>query len=302
MNIVCLFPGQGSQDPSFARGFADSEFEGSCCAHAQRYHQWSLMHSHASFIQPRIVGDALWIWEQLLPFLGAHNVSISGHSLGELTASSVNLQWEWERTLALAHTREELMHKQSRIFGEVQVAALLGPIDRIALSRICHPLQGPWIMNDNALEQIVIGGSPQHIAEIMEQKATLGVRKQITLPMSVLSHCSAMEGMTASFQSPLMAMKSHRPPLYEQISSVDLESKNSIEKIQTSLVEQLTSCVRFRELIAWHDLQKTNIFIEVGSGQVLRGLVQKNSSTPCFSTQTAHKLNEVIHILTEHAL
>jgi len=300
MKIVCLFPGQGSQDELFYKGFLGSQYEQSCQKMQDSFEQWSQKNSSSLFIQPLIIQHSAWIWSLIAPHLKSHHVSLCGHSLGEVTACALSSQWPIHDLLTTGQVRETLMKTCSS--QDINVSALLGPIDRKKLNALLQSCckEGPWLMNDNSLEQIVIGGTHQHIQELLrDHKEDLGIRKSITLPMSVLSHCPVLDKITNPFKNHLKKM-TYQNPLYDMRSGADLMLKKSPMDFQEALIAQLTRPVRFRELIDHYTHHEpVDCFIEIGSKMILTNLVKKISPISCYSTQNADKLDALIQLLSK---
>jgi [acyl-carrier-protein] S-malonyltransferase len=297
MQILCLFPGQGSQQRDFFE-----KFEGTRCAESAReakarLEKWLEKHSQPDNIQAHIVGTSLWAFEQLRPYLKEHDIWVGGHSLGEVTATSINLGWSWEETLALAQKREELMHSCCPEGAEVY--AVLGKIERNKIASLCNPVHGPWLMNDNSWEQVVIGGY-QGTGVLLEG---LGAKRILRLPMGVLSHCIALEPMCAVFQKHLPKIVPLHAPLYPQRLCRTLETTTDAETLVNNLVQQLVEPVRFREMIESLQALSWDAIIEVGPGSVLSGLVKKIApELPVLKTSSGESLEEVLGLLEKELI
>ncbi len=288
VRVMCLFSGQGSQQSDFFSNFKSSSWEALAIEGEYDLSQWCQKHAGSSTdIQAHIVGISRWLWARLEPFLEKHEVCLGGHSLGELTATSVNLGWGLLETLELAQCRENLMKRASPLNSEV--LALLGPLDRKKLADYCNPVNGPWLMNDNGPEQVIIGGPCGLMDRVHMLKEILGFKRALKIPMTMLSHCPALESMTASFQKAVELVPS--PPLgrYEQRICRNGKSLNNSIDLKENLVLQLTQCVHFREMI---ETVEPDLFLEIGPRTILTGLIQKMTSIPCLALNSAEKLEE----------
>lgn len=297
MKILCLFPGQGSQERSVHERFAQSPYAAFAKEQELRLEQWLVQHADLEAVQPRIVGTSLWIWNVLQPFLQNHELFFSGHSLGELTASSLNLHWSYEDTLSLAYTRECLMKSLSQRYEGIEILALLGALDKNKIASFCDSSDGPWLMNDNGREQIVIGGFKGQKEKWEERKEECGIKKIVPIAMPVLSHCPPLKAIQPEFQQVLTNIQS-QSPLILQKSSSSLQWLKEERKIKQNLVDQLSDRICFYDNILAFEGQ-VDCVVEVGPQQILTGLCKKIfTQTPVFSTQSWEKMEQFLSFMT----
>lgn len=297
MKILCLFPGQGSQERNLSERFAESPYAAFAKEQECFLEEWLVKNADIEAIQPRIVGTSLWIWSILHPYLANHEVFFSGHSLGELTASSLNLKWSYEETLSLAYTREILMKKLSQNYKAIEILALLGTLNKDKIASFCEPDCGPWIMNDNSREQIVVGGLEGHKAKWEERKEICGIKKILPIAMPVLSHCAPLRAIQPDFERAISKISSQEPMVLQKSSS-SLEWLTDEGSIKKNLVQQLADRICFYENML--DLDgKVDCVLEIGPQQILTGLCKKIfNQTPVFSTQSWEKIEHFLSYMT----
>ena len=128
--------------------------------------------------------------------------------------------------------------------------------------------------NFNAPGQIVIAGASAAVDRCVQELKNRGVRKLVPLPVSVPSHCALMRP-AADALAPLIAalpLARLRIPL---INNADAAPLTDPEEIRSSLLRQLTSAVRWDESIRLMGREGCRLFVEIGPGRVLGGLVKR---------------------------
>lgn len=293
MRVVVLFPGQGSQDPKI---FADDTLWDSW------RHEWGLLQSSSpvckedilaqlnstAVTQPAIVGYSYHAFKTLQPLLkeNGHDITaLAGHSLGELTATAVSLNWGVERAMGLAQCRGKLMQQVCDDFGQkVGMQAWIGrAINKSAIRELLARKTNLWFLNDNSPGQVVIGGVLQHFTS--EDLSSCSVAKVITLPVSVISHCPLFETMLPSWRTAL-SLAPWGELTYPIVNHTNLNSLQDPSDAYDNLGQQLTQEVRFQDMIEKLSLT-TDLFIEVGPSQILKSLVGKITTTRCLSLSEA---------------
>jgi [acyl-carrier-protein] S-malonyltransferase len=206
------------------------------------------------------------------PFLAA------GHSLGELTALTAGNALSFEDGVALVRERGRLMTKA----GEIRpgaMAALLGleldVVEAICLEATQAVGEVVVVANDNCPGQIVISGFDRAVSHAVDLAIARGVKKAVRLAVSVAAHSPLMSSVTGQFSNALSNIPFKTPEncIYSNASGVPMIA---IEDIRFQLNRQLTHSVRWRECIeAMIRDSGATLFIEVGPGEVLTGLVKR---------------------------
>ena len=197
----------------------------------------------------------------------------AGHSLGEYSALAAVGALSFEDGLRVVRRRGELMAQA----GERRpgtMSAVMGADDE-DVEAACEAVseEGDGVVqtaNYNAPGQIVISGDPEAV-----EQATARIKgRAIPLPVS------------GAFHSPLMEYA--REGLGEVLSSVDIQEPNcpvylnvtgqastDPDEIRQRLMEQLLSPVRWAQSLRHMQADGASRFVEVGAGNVLRGLVER---------------------------
>lgn len=221
---------------------------------------------------------------------------VAGHSLGEYSALAAASAVALSDVAKLLRLRGESMQAAFPV-GEGAMAALLGADIDMTLEIIkIAGLEGVCdIANDNAPGQVVISGHINAIRKAIELSSKFGVRKAVLLPVSAPFHCSMMRPASALMAKALAEIDIYSPvvPLVTNTSAVAIDG--TAFEIRKSLVDQITSMVRWRESILWMSAQHVSTVIEMGAGKVLTGLNKRiNKNLTATSLQEAGDVDRFI--------
>jgi [acyl-carrier-protein] S-malonyltransferase len=208
-------------------------------------------------------------------------VFIAGHSLGEISALVASASISFEDGLKLVQRRGELM----KIAGEISpggMAAILG-LEVQILDEICSQASDETgqvqIANDNCPGQIVISGNLSALEKAMDLAKDQGARKILPLKVSIAAHSKLMETIIKDFHDTLEKIEGFRDSEVPVISNVMATPIKSTSDLKDDLLAQLTSRVRWTESIQYMQEHGVSIFIELGSGNVLTGLLKRINGT-----------------------
>jgi [acyl-carrier-protein] S-malonyltransferase len=96
----------------------------------------------------------------------------------------------------------------------------------------------------------------------------------VVLPVSVPSHCSLMEPASRRLREELERAP-WRDPSVEVVTNVDGVPVRTAAEAKTALIRQLSNPVRWEASVRRMAADGVQIFIEVGPGRVLSGLVKR---------------------------
>ncbi len=210
------------------------------------------------------------------PFQPAY---VAGHSLGELTALTAAGAMSFPEGLRLVRRRGELM-KEADTYSPGGMAAILG-LDAAQLTAICAEARAAAggvvvVANDNCPGQVVLAGDEQALASAMERAGAAGAKKVVRLPISIAAHSPLMARAQEEFRKALDATN-FQPPVLPIIGNTQAIPLNTAAAVRDELSAQLTSPVRWTESVqAMLDAGITT-FVELGSKDVLVGLVKRIS-------------------------
>ena len=198
----------------------------------------------------------------------------AGHSLGEYSALSAAGVISKEDTARLVFKRGALMHREAtRNHGAMH--AIIGlPIDTVA--DLVTEVQKDGLVsvaNHNTELQIVITGAPEAVEKVSSLATAQGA-KSVPLKVSGAWHSELIKGAEEEFKAYLDTADFNRPGK-SILFNVTADSSNDSDEIKDIMGRQLCSPVRWYDTISKLMENNVEIFVEVGPGRVLAGLLKK---------------------------
>ena len=275
--IAFLFSGQGAQTPGMGQswikhgGRAKAVFDmaetlrpGTC---AECFEGDKETLSQTQNTQPCLFCVDLAAAEALRE-AGISPAAVAGFSLGEIPAAAFAGMLSPEKAFALVVERGLAMQACAQA-NPGSMAAVLGLSDE-TVEAACEA-HGSFPVNYNCPGQLVIAGETEALtATIAELKAVKG--RVLPIGVSGAFHTPYMKGAKEALQDFLSKnpLRIPRLPLY-----ANQTGKPYAEPLEKQLCEQVANPVRWKETLfnMWQD--GIRVFIEVGIGQTLCGLVKK---------------------------
>jgi len=198
----------------------------------------------------------------------------AGHSLGEYSALCASDIVSREDTFRLVFKRGELMHREA-VKNKGAMHAILGlPID--AVSQIVEKVKEEGVVavaNHNAEKQIVITGSPDPVEKASSLATSQGA-KAIPLKVSGAWHSELIQGAQEEFKD-LIESIPFNVPQRPAIFNVTADFEKNPAEIKSIMARQLCSPVKWYDSMCKLMDEHIEIFVEVGPGRVLTGLLKK---------------------------
>ena len=211
---------------------------------------------------------------------------VAGHSLGEFSALVANGTLHFEDALNLVSQRAQAMQKACELQPST-MAAVLGLEDAI-VETICSETEGIVVAaNYNCPGQLVISGEIDAVNKACEALKEAGARRALVLPVGGAFHSPLMEPAREQLASAIENTSFNAPhcPIYQNVTASAISDASAIK---TNLISQLTAPVRWTQSVQQMIADGATLFIEVGPGNVLQGLVKKidrNAETTSATTQ-----------------
>lgn len=308
MDIVLLFPGQGSQKVGMGRdlhaAFPEARAAFDAVDAAVKAPLATLMFegpadelTRTLNAQPALLAHSAAAWAVLRPRLAGRVVAAAGHSLGEFSAYHAAGSLELADAARIVRRRGELMY-EAGVARPGAMAAILGVLDQ-PLAALCAQASAECGLvvpaNFNSDEQVVVSGEVAGVERVMELAKGAGAKRCLPLPVSGAFHSPLMapatEGLAAALEAAAWA-----PAQFPVWANVNAEPVTDPARARALLREQLTATVQWtavmRALAAAHP---TALFVELGSGSVLAGLARRLA--PGVRTATCGTASEVEALL-----
>jgi [acyl-carrier-protein] S-malonyltransferase len=130
------------------------------------------------------------------------------------------------------------------------------------------------IANDNGGGQVVASGTKKAVDQAIEIAKGKGARRAMLLSVSAPFHCALMQPAAKAMEAAL-AKVTIAVPKIPVLANVTARPILDAEGIRRALVAQITGTVRWRESVAFMANAGVNLFLELGSGKVLTGLLKR---------------------------
>lgn len=202
---------------------------------------------------------------------------VAGHSLGEFSALVAAGAMNFEDGLRLVSKRAMAMQKACEAVPSTMAAVLGLPDEKV--EEICKATDGIVVpANYNCPGQLVISGEIPAVDAACEAAKAAGAKRALRLPVGGAFHSPLMEPAREELAKAIAetAFKAPVCPVYQNVSTTAITDP---EQIQKNLIAQLTAPVKWTQSVQNMVKDGATVFIEVGPGKVLQGLVKKIEPT-----------------------
>jgi [acyl-carrier-protein] S-malonyltransferase len=304
-----LFPGQGSQTVGMGKELSDNyevarrTFEEADEALGYKLSQICFEGPEeklklTEITQPAILTASVAAWRVLLEKDVKPNFSadfVAGHSLGEYSAHVAAGTLTFADAVRTVRNRGKYMQEAVPV-GVGAMAAILGmPLDKVeeiaadaAQGEVCQAA------NINSPEQIVLSGHAGAVGRAITLATERGAKKAVSLPVSAPFHCSLMQPAQDRLAADLGGL-AFRNPSGPVVCNVDAAVVDSAEAARDALIRQVTGAVKWEPSVRLLIDKGASLFIEVGPGKVLWGLMRQiDRSKTCLTVGDEASLQKTL--------
>jgi [acyl-carrier-protein] S-malonyltransferase len=285
--IAFLFPGQGSQSVGMGRNLAE-RFPAAAETFAEADDACGFPLSRLCFEGP---DEELKLTENTQPailtvsvaalrVLTAHGVQpalAGGHSLGEWSAHVAAGTLNFADAVRAVKARGRAM-QEAVPAGQGAMAAVLA-LDAARVAEACAEAVAETGLvvaaaNLNSPGQTVISGARAAVERAAALAKAAGARRAVMLPVSAPFHCALMEPAQEEVARVLAALDLAEPR-FPVAANVTGELLTTAEAARDALIRQVTGTVRWVDCVHAMVGAGATVFIEVGPGKVLGGLLRQ---------------------------
>jgi len=283
--IAFVFPGQASQYPGMGKELAE-KYPSARAVFDEADRALGISISQMCFAgteedlkqtantQPAILTCSVAV-HRVLAEKGIQPDFVAGHSLGEYSALVAAGALKFSDAVQLVRKRGQYM-QEAVPAGQGAMAAIMGlspavvtdACKRAADGEVCSPA------NLNSPDQTVISGHAGAVKRAVEIAQQSGAKRAVILAVSAPFHCALMMPAQERLEKDLRQTQfaALQLPL---VTNVDADTTTSGEEAREALIRQVTMPVRWEESMRALMEEGVNMFVEVGPGRVLVGLLRQ---------------------------
>lgn len=284
--VAYLFPGQGSQSVGMGKHLVEA-FPEARVVFEQADGRLDFALSELCFHGP---AEELTLTENAQPAILTASIAafsvlqsrglmpdyVAGHSLGEYSAVVAAGGLELEEAVHLVRLRGKYMQEAVPPGQGAMAALIYPPFDKLEEILQQASANGEIVTaaNYNSPQQVVIAGHRAAVERAVELAKQAGAKRAVLLRVSAPFHCPLMEPAREKMRPHLEAATIHdlQIPL---VNGWKAELVQQASSVREGLVEQITAPVRWTDVVRRLLSEGVELFVEVGPGTVLSGLVKQ---------------------------
>jgi [acyl-carrier-protein] S-malonyltransferase len=160
------------------------------------------------------------------------------------------------------------------------MAALL-KLDDDVVAKLCQDVSAEGngllqVANYNSPGQVVISGHTAAVERGIALATAAGARRAVKLPVSIAAHSELMRVIADEFRAAINRTPLNLPEI-RIVANITAAPLDSLEAIRAEMEGQLTASVRWTDSVRWMVNHGVTRFIEIGSKDVLTGLIKRIS-------------------------
>lgn len=307
VKIAFVFPGQGSQHVGMGKelwenfGEVKSLYDEASAALGYDLGELSFngpgeelnktFRTQPSLLTASIAAHRVLTMKGIKPYV------VAGHSLGEYSAIVAAGVLSFSDAVRLTEKRGVFM-QEAVPEGKGLMAAIIG-LGRNKVDELCLTVESGYVSpaNYNCPGQIVIAGEKAAVEDAMKFAKSAGAKRTLPLAVSAPSHCTLMAEASNRLALLLDTIEFQEPavPIVNNADAIFLTNSG---KIKVSLVKQLSRPLLWEDSIRRIVSGGIDIFVEVGPGKVLSGLIKRiEPSVKLFNVEDMESLNRTVETI-----
>ncbi len=247
----------------------------------------------------------------------------AGHSVGEYSALVASGALDLKQAALLVRERGRLMHTEGTVCPG-GMAAIIG-MDDERLQTVCqdatqqvqqelageqsnsttstHPGRGQVaIANYNAPGQIVISGEQRALMRASELAKERGAKRVIPLAVSGAFHSPVMQPAATGLAQAVDAAGVHDATI-PVVGNIKGTALVTAQDIRQELTQQIASSVQWVRTIEYMVNAGVTVFIEIGPGQALTGMVKRIAkSVTTLTIGSSTEVEKAVNVVREMGL
>lgn len=249
--------------------------------------------TQTQYTQPAVFTMSV-VASALLAEQGIKPQFVAGHSLGEYAAFVASGILTFESGLKLVQIRGQLLQESARRHPGT-MAAIIGLNDD-QVKAICENIKHGVVeaVNYNCPGQLVIAGETAAVQTAMDEAQKAGAMKTVQLQVSGPFHSSLMKEAGVQLGKELDVFNLHDPEI-PIVANYNANFIQNAEKAKEAMIKQVYSPVMWKESVGLLTDKSTELFIEIGPGKTLCGLLKRiNRKMPCANVENESTLQEIL--------
>jgi [acyl-carrier-protein] S-malonyltransferase len=223
---------------------------------------------------------------------------VAGHSLGEYSALVAAGGLDFTEAVRLVRQRGRFM--QDAVPPWVGAMAAIMGLSRAQVEEACRRAgQGEIVApaNLNSPEQTVISGHASAVKRAVEFASQSGAKRAVILPVSAPFHCELMQAAAHRLEE-VLRRTPFGPLKIPLVTNVAAEAIHAGEDAREALIRQFSLPVRWEDSMRALIDQGVDMFVEVGPGKVLSGLLRQiDRSVLCVNVEDEKSLQAAVEKL-----
>jgi [acyl-carrier-protein] S-malonyltransferase len=220
--------------------------------------------------QPALVATSIACL-RAIESLGVKPDFVIGHSVGEYSALAAAEALADRDALALVGERGRAT-AEAAAERPGAMAAVLGLEDAV-VEQLCAGIENVWPANYNCPGQVVVSGENAAVDLLLERAGEAGARRTVKLRVSGAFHSPLVESAAKRLR-PALESVTFSEPATPFMSTVTARVEDA-QTLVDLLVQQLTGPVKFTQAVRGLIQEGVELFVEIGPGQVLSGLLRR---------------------------